>query len=181
MCSLFKFHWHCPLPHDKVQILGMPFKSMYCTFPSYCYEYSVFKTLFSQAFDILSISCMSLFIVVSLEMLFQLFFSNPTHFFPQAQLKCQILSKAVKPSSAGEIKCYLILLLFGFTQLSTPGLKEVLLPFELLAFLRDSLLFSPGITKPLKGPASQGSECLIKLLVPGKLDFEELGWISEER
>lgn len=74
-----------------------------------------------------------------------------------------------------------ILLLFGFTQLSTPGLKEVLLPFELLAFLRDSLLFSPGITKPLKGPASQGSECLIKLLVPGKLDFEELGWISEER
>ena len=34
-------------------------------------------------------------------------------FFPQAQLKCQILSKAVKPSSAGEIKCYLILLLFG--------------------------------------------------------------------
>ena len=111
---IVKFHWHCPLPHGKVQILGMPFKSIYCIFPSYCYEYSVLRHYFPKhLISFLSHAFLCLFLSLCLKCFFNFSSLSLFIFFLQAQLKCQILSKVVKPSSAGEIKCYLILLLFG--------------------------------------------------------------------
>ena len=111
---IVKFHWHCPLPHDKLQILGMPFKSIYCTFPSYCYEYSVLRHYFPKhLISFLFHAFLCLFLSLCLKCFFNFSSLILFIFFLQAQLKCQILSKVVKPSSAGEIKCYLILLLFG--------------------------------------------------------------------